>query len=40
MQIDPQPDGQEPGYWYYCTNPAGYYPYIRQCSAAWQKVIP
>jgi hypothetical protein len=25
-------------YWYYCQNPAGYYPYVAQCSTAWQPV--
>jgi hypothetical protein len=25
-------------YWYYCQNPAGYYPYVTQCSSAWQPV--
>jgi hypothetical protein len=25
-------------YWYYCQNPAGYYPYVQQCSGAWQPV--
>jgi hypothetical protein len=28
------------GYWYYCTNPAGYYPYVKECSTDWQKVNP
>ena len=27
-------------YWYYCDNPEGYYPYIKQCSGQWQKVAP
>lgn len=27
-----------PQSWYYCTNPAGYYPYVTQCSVAWQSV--
>ena len=26
-------------YWYYCTNPAGYYPYVPNCSVDWQKVV-
>jgi hypothetical protein len=26
------------GYWYYCQNPAGYYPNVTQCSSAWQPV--
>jgi hypothetical protein len=25
-------------YWYYCEEPAGYYPYVSQCPRAWQKV--
>ena len=29
-----------PNLWYYCTNPAGYYPYVQNCSVAWVKVVP
>jgi hypothetical protein len=25
-----------PPYWYYCSNPAGYYPYVTQCYGPWQ----
>jgi hypothetical protein len=25
-------------YWYYCQAPAGYYPYVQQCSTSWQPV--
>jgi len=28
------------GYWYYCTNPKGYYPYIQECPRGWQQVEP
>lgn len=28
------------GYWYYCANPAGYYPYVQQCSSGWTPVAP
>ena len=28
------------GYWYYCSNPDGYYPYVKQCANGWQKVPP
>lgn len=28
------------GYWYYCNNPEGYYPYIKQCPSGWQQVEP
>ena len=27
-------------YWYYCANPQGYYPYVTQCPAGWQRVAP
>jgi hypothetical protein len=26
--------------WYYCTDPAGYYPYVQNCRAPWVKVVP
>ena len=28
------------GYWYYCTSPEGYYPYIKVCPNGWQQVAP
>jgi hypothetical protein len=24
--------------WYYCSNPAGYYPYVKSCAVGWQRV--
>ena len=33
----PEPAPQEQ-YWYYCPNPAGYYPYVAHCTTDWQKV--
>jgi hypothetical protein len=27
-------------HWYYCTEPAGYYPYVQQCSRPWVAVRP
>lgn len=27
-----------PGYWYYCNSPQGYYPYIRECTGQWMTV--
>ena len=30
--------GSPQQYWYYCANPAGYYPYVPQCGTAWQGV--
>lgn len=26
--------------WFYCTNPAGYYPYVQNCTQAWIPVRP
>jgi hypothetical protein len=31
---------QQPYYWYYCTDPQGYYPYIRNCPGGWLTVVP
>jgi hypothetical protein len=31
---------EEPSYWYYCQNPQGYYPYVKQCPSGWTKVPP
>jgi hypothetical protein len=27
-------------FWYYCSNPKGYYPYVRTCPGGWQQVAP
>lgn len=27
-----------PQYWYYCADPAGYYPYVAECHVNWQQV--
>lgn len=42
IQENQQPAAQnfESGYWYYCDNPAGYYPKVRQCNNDWQQVAP
>lgn len=49
-RIEPYPDPYQPPivvlppydappqYWYYCANPAGYYPYVPQCPVGWQRV--
>ena len=31
---------QTPQYWYYCQNPAGYYPSVPQCPTQWLEVAP
>ncbi|MBS0335564.1 MAG: hypothetical protein JSS40_01880 [Proteobacteria bacterium] len=28
------------GWWYYCSDPQGYYPYVKQCPGGWQQVSP
>jgi hypothetical protein len=30
--------GQPSQSWYYCSDPAGYYPYVAQCNTGWQAV--
>ena len=27
-------------YWYYCSDPAGYYPSVQSCPQGWQRVVP
>ena len=27
-------------YWYYCTAPQGYYPYVTDCPSGWLQVVP
>jgi hypothetical protein len=29
-----------PTFWFYCTKPAGYYPYVQNCSKTWLPVVP
>ncbi len=31
---------QQPSYWYYCTDPEGYYPYVDECPRGWMQVVP
>jgi len=41
-QVIVQPAQSVPAdsYWYYCTQPAGYFPYVQNCSQPWMKVVP
>ena len=39
-QVYVQPEQGEENYWYYCPDPQGYYPYIRECASGWMKVVP
>lgn len=38
--IEKNDDDNAERYWYYCSDPKGYYPYVLKCNANWQKVIP
>jgi hypothetical protein len=47
IQQDNQPSApqqsqapQTSNYWFHCDKPEGYYPYIKECPAGWQKVAP
>jgi hypothetical protein len=40
MYVEPAPQPEEAYYWYYCENPKGYYPYVKQCPNGWMKVVP
>jgi len=37
-QRAPDPDGQR--YWYWCGEPQGYYPTVRECPGGWTPVAP
>ena len=34
------PKNDQSYYWYYCKNPAGYYPYVQACPSGWTRVAP
>ncbi len=38
--VQPQQPAAPPAYWYYCQNPQGYYPYIKECPGGWMTVVP
>ena len=40
MYVQPSPQAEEQNYWYYCKEPTGYYPYVKQCPNGWMKVVP
>jgi hypothetical protein len=31
---------EQPAYWHYCPNPAGYYPNVKECPPGWMTVVP
>ncbi len=40
QQEEIRPVQPQTNYWYYCRNPEGYYPYVRQCPDGWLQVAP
>lgn len=42
VEQDPPADMEQQvgGYWYYCADPAGYYPYVLTCPTMWLLVAP
>jgi hypothetical protein len=40
VSVQPEPQPQQPVYWYYCENPQGYYPYVQNCPNGWTRVVP
>jgi hypothetical protein len=41
VQQSPPVYVQQPqAYWYYCPNPAGYYPTVSSCPSGWMPVLP
>lgn len=40
QQNQPATSQNPSGYWYYCDNPEGYYPYVKECLNSWQPVEP
>lgn len=38
--VQPAPQGAEHRYWYYCKDPEGYYPSVKNCPKGWMKVVP
>lgn len=40
QQQESAPPVDKQQYWYYCASAKGYYPYIKECPAGWEKVLP
>jgi hypothetical protein len=36
----PAPAPVRDAWWYYCEGSKGYYPYVRECPAGWERVPP
>ena len=40
QQLEAELQSQASNYWYYCRDPAGYYPDMLTCPSAWLQVVP
>ena len=40
VYVQPNRQQEASDYWYFCTKPQGYYPYIKRCPSGWLKVVP
>lgn len=40
VYVQPNRQQEESDYWYFCTKPQGYYPYVKRCPSGWLKVVP
>lgn len=40
IEKEPPAASPEASYWYFCGSPQGYYPYVTECPAGWQRVAP
>jgi hypothetical protein len=38
QDLGPPPAAPPQQNWYYCENPTGYFPYVRECNEPWQAV--
>ena len=38
--VNVEPESQPSDYWYYCEDAQAYYPYVKECSDGWMKVVP
>lgn len=40
VYIEQAPQAPAVHSWYYCSEPAGYYPYVQRCAKPWMTVVP
>lgn len=38
--VAPEASASGAGYWYYCREPKGYYPSVKDCPTPWVQVAP